>query len=49
MEFNTALLHKGFNGEKVFGSTLTPINQVRAFSHNTAEQLEQVFKNRAPG
>lgn len=49
MEFNTALLHKGFNGEKVFGSTLTPIYQVSAFSHSSAEQLEKVFNNRAPG
>lgn len=48
MEFNTALLHKGFNGEKVFGSTLTPIYQVSAFSHSSAEQLEKVFNNRAP-
>ena len=46
MEFNTALLHKGFNGEKVFGSTLTPIYQVSAFSHSSAEQLEKVFNNR---
>ena len=49
MEFNTALLHKGVNGEKVFGSTLTPIYQVSAFSHSSAEQLEKVFNNRAPG
>ena len=49
MEFTTALLHKGFNGEKVFGSTLTPIYQVSAFSHSSAEQLEKVFNNRAPG
>ena len=49
MEFNTTLLHKGFNGEKVFGSTLTPIYQVSAFSHSSAEQLEKVFNNRAPG
>lgn len=49
MEFNTALLHKGFNGEKAFGSTLTPIYQVSAFSHSSAEQLEKVFNNRAPG
>lgn len=48
MEFTTALLHKGFNGEKVFGSTLTPIYQVSAFSHSSAEQLEKVFNNRAP-
>lgn len=49
MEFNTALLHKNFNGEKAFGSTLTPIYQVSAFSHSSAEQLEKVFNNKAPG
>lgn len=49
MEFNTALLHKGFNDEKAFGSTLTPIYQVSAFSHSSAEQLEKIFNNKTPG
>lgn len=48
MEFNTALLHKGFNGEKVFGSTLTPIYQVSAFSHSSAEQLERCSTTELP-
>jgi O-acetylhomoserine (thiol)-lyase len=49
MKFNTALLHKSFNGEESTGSTLTPIYQVSAFSHESAEQLEKVFNNKAPG
>ena len=49
MEFNTALLHKGFNGEKVFGSTLTTIYKVSAFYHSSAEQIEKVLNNRSPG
>jgi O-acetylhomoserine (thiol)-lyase len=49
MNFNTALLHKNFNGEEHTGSTITPIYQVSAFSHESAEQLEKVFNNKAPG
>lgn len=49
MEFNTALLHKNFNGDKATGSTMTPIYQVSAFSQSSAEQLEKVFNNKAPG
>ena len=49
MEFNTALLHKNFSGDKASGSTMTPIYQVSAFSHSSAEQLEKVFSNKAPG
>lgn len=49
MEFNTRLLHGGFGPEKGSGSTLTPIYQVSAFSQESAEKLEAVFNNRAPG
>ena len=49
MEFNTALLHKNFSGDKASGSTMTPIYQVSAFSHSSAEQLKKVFNNKAPG
>lgn len=49
MKFNTALLHGGFEPEKTTGSTLTPIYQVSAFAQESAEQLEKVFNNRAPG
>lgn len=49
MEFNTALLHRGFEIDKKTGATLTPIYQVSAFSQESAEQLEKVFNNKAPG
>lgn len=48
MKFNTSLLH-GTATELPFGSTLTPIYQVSAFSHESAEQLEKVFNNKASG
>lgn len=49
MRFNTALLHKNNPSEKANGATLAPIYQVSAFAHGTAEQLEDVFNNRAAG
>lgn len=49
MKFNTALLHGDFRGDKVTGSTLTPIYQSSAFEHKTAEELEKIFHNQAPG
>ena len=49
MKFNTALLHKNFSGEQASGATLTPVYQVSAFSHSSAQQLEKVFNNKAPG
>ncbi len=49
MKFNTALLHHNFDGEASTGSTITPIYQVSAFAHSSAEQLEKVFNNKAPG
>ena len=49
MKFNTKLLHGGFGPEKTTGSTLTPIYQVSAFAQESAEQLEKVFNNKAPG
>ena len=49
MKFNTALLHQNFDGEKSTGSTIMPIYQVSAFAHETAEKLEKVFHNQAPG
>ncbi len=48
MDFNTSLLH----GRKIkdeFGATSVPIYQVSAFAHESAEQLEKVFSNRASG
>jgi O-acetylhomoserine (thiol)-lyase len=49
MKFNTALLHQNFNGEEFTGSTVMPIYQVSAFAHESAEKLEKVFNNKAPG
>ena len=49
MNFNTTLLHQNFGSDRCSGSTLTPIYQVSAFSQESAEKLEAVFNNRAPG
>lgn len=49
MKFNTALLHNAFDGDKATGATAVPIYQVSAFAHESAEQLEKVFNNKAPG
>ena len=49
MQFNTALLHQGASVDAQTGATLTPIYQVSAFAHESAEQLEKVFNNQAPG
>ena len=49
MNFNTTLLHKDFGSDRCSGATLTPIYQVSAFSQESAEKLEAVFNNRAPG
>jgi O-acetylhomoserine (thiol)-lyase len=49
MEFNTALLHGDFLGDANTGSTVTPIYQTSAFCHSSAEELEKIFHNQAPG
>lgn len=49
MEFNTRLLHGGFGTDRSTGATLAPIYQVSAFAQESAEKLEAVFNNRAPG
>ena len=49
MNFNTTLLHKDFGSDRSTGSTLTPIYRASAFSQESAEKLEAVFNNRAPG
>lgn len=49
LNFNTALLHKNNPCDKATGATLTPIYQVSAFAQESAEQLEKVFNNKAPG
>ena len=49
MRFNTALLHGDFRGDAATGATLTPVYQSSAFEHKTAEEVEKIFHNQAPG
>ncbi len=49
MDFNTRLLHGKSVGGYTQGATLPSISQVSAFTYETAEQLEKVCNNRAPG
>lgn len=49
MKFNTALLHSNVNGDERTGATLIPIYQSSAFGHKSAEQIEKIFHNQAPG
>ncbi len=49
MKFETALLHGNFKGDAATGATLSPIYQASAFGQETAEQIEKIFHNQAPG
>lgn len=49
MQFSTKLLHGDAIKKYPDGSTLPPITQVSAFAYDTAEDLEKVFNNKAPG
>lgn len=49
MKFNTLLLHGAYQGDTNTGATWTPIYQSSAFAHESAEQLEKIFHNQAPG
>lgn len=49
MKIETALLHSGIGSETGTGATIPPIYQVSAFAHESAEKLEKVFNNKAPG
>ncbi|SHH66296.1 O-acetylhomoserine (thiol)-lyase [Sporobacter termitidis DSM 10068] len=49
MKLNTALLHGVQNAFDPTGSTLPPVYQASAFAHESAEKLEKVFGNKAPG
>jgi O-acetylhomoserine (thiol)-lyase len=49
MKFNTALLHGNFSPDDKTGATTIPIYQSSAFTHGTAEELENIFKGRQPG
>lgn len=49
MRFNTALIHGNMASDAKTGATMTPIYQSSAFEHESAEKLEQIFHNAAPG
>jgi len=49
MNFNTALLHGNFTADKKSGATTAPIYQSTAFQHDTAEELEAIFRGNEPG
>ncbi len=49
LNFNTALLHGDFQGDKGSGATWVPVFQSSAFGHSSAQELEKIFSNRAPG
>lgn len=49
MRFNTALLHGNWGSDEKTGATMTPIYQSSAFEHESAEKLEMIFHNTAPG
>lgn len=49
MEFSTKVLHGKSVNRFQDGSTLPPISQVSAFSYESAEELEKIFTNKAPG
>ena len=49
MGFNTSLVHTDKPGSDNYGATMPPIYQVSAFAYDSAEQLEKIFNNRAPG
>ena len=49
MKFNTSLLHAGKDRDEKYGATLSPIYQSSAFAQPSADALERIFENRAPG
>ncbi len=49
MRFNTALLHRNRQSDAKTGATMTPIYQSSAFEQESAEKLEKIFRNTAPG
>ena len=46
--FNTMLLH-GVKQNDPYGATHTPVYQSSAFRHESAEDLENIFTNKAMG
>lgn len=48
-KLNTTILHIQKLTEQVGSPTLPPVHQVSAFAQPSAEQMEKVFRNQAPG
>lgn len=46
--FNTSLLH-GVDDRNPYGATVVPVYQTSAFRHDSAEDLEKIFTNKAMG
>jgi O-acetylhomoserine (thiol)-lyase len=46
--FNTSLLH-GVDEKHPYGATVVPVYQSSAFRHDSAEELEKIFTNKAMG
>ena len=49
VKLNTAVLHNPGGRDPATGSPLPPIAQASAFAQPSAEQMEKIFQNRAPG
>lgn len=49
MKYDTALLHGSFKGDESTGATLIPVYQTSAFGQDSAEHIEKIFHNQAPG
>lgn len=49
LEMNTMLLHSVRQEEEFKGSTSVPVFQTSAFTHKTAEELEDIFNSKKPG
>jgi O-acetylhomoserine (thiol)-lyase len=48
-ELDSLMLHGAYDPSNFLGSTMPPIFQTSAFAHQTAEELERIFANKAGG
>jgi O-acetylhomoserine (thiol)-lyase len=49
MDFESKLIHSGYQGDDQTGATVVPIYQTTSFAHDTAEGISDVFNNREFG
>jgi len=49
MKSDTLAIHGGFAGDNASGATAVPIIQTVAYAYKTAQELADVFDNKAPG